>query len=269
MNAVRFRDLIAAEWLKMWSLRSTPWVYLVTALATIGFNTGEAYDTYHYWNEGNAGSHARQYVRDGIPVQNAFTDNASTVFALATVAIGVVAICGEYSTGQIRTTFTAVPARQSVMAAKLAVTAVVMTVFGAVVALVSFSTSQAILGLRDVGVPISHPGALRAVLASALLAPVCALVGMGIGAVLRHAGTSVAAGVVLLLLAPFLFSEDHHWSAVLNHALPLRAWSRLTEIPFTPRTAYPWTSAGAWIVYAAWALGAAAVAGTAVRRQDQ
>ncbi|WP_405596813.1 MULTISPECIES: ABC transporter permease subunit [unclassified Streptomyces] len=269
MNAVRFRDLIAAEWLKMWSLRSTPWAYLVTALAVIGFNAGEAYNTYHYWNERNVGSHARQYIRDGIPVQSAFTNNASLVFALATVAIGIVAISSEYSTGQIRTTFTAVPARRSLMAAKLAVTAIVMTVFGAVVALVSFYTTQAILGLRDVGVPINHPGALRAILASALLAPVCAVVGMAIGAVLRHAGTSMVAGVVILLLAPFLFSEDHHWSAILNHTLPMSAWNRLMEIPFTPQIPYPWTSTGAWIVYAAWALGAVAVACTVVQRQDQ
>ncbi|MGW0856339.1 ABC transporter permease [Streptomyces sp. NPDC002690] len=269
MNTVRFRDLIAAEWTKTWSLRSTPWVYLVTALAAIGFNAGQAYDTYHYWNEQNAGSHAREFVRDGIPVQSVFTNNASIVFALATLAIGAVAIAGEYSTGQIRTTFTAVPARRSVMAAKLAVTAGVMTVFGAVVALVSFCTTQAILGLRGVGVSIDHPGALRAVLASALLAPVCAVVGMGIGAVLRHAGTSIVAGVVVLLPAPFLFSEDHHWSAVLNHTFPMSAWNRLMEIPFTPPVPYPWTSTGAWIVYAAWALGAAAVAGTVVQRRDQ
>ncbi|MEU4093275.1 ABC transporter permease [Streptomyces sp. NPDC026673] len=267
MTAVRFRDLLAAEWLKMWSLRSTPWVYLVTALAVIGFNVGQAYDIYHYWTERNAGS-AREYVRDGLPVQVAFTANAGNVLALATVAIGIVAITGEYSTGQIRTTFTAVPARRSVMAAKAAVMTGVMTVFGAVVAFVSFFATQAILDLRDVGVPLSHPNALRAVIASALLAPVCALVGMGIGALLRHAGTSIVAGVAVVLLLPFFFSNDHHWSAVIAHILPMSAWNRLMEIPFTPQIPYPWTFTGAWLVYAAWALGAAAVTVTAVQQRD-
>ncbi|MFD6423174.1 hypothetical protein [Streptomyces sp. NPDC060198] len=97
----------------------------------------------------------------------------------------------------------------------------------------------------------------------------CAVVGMGIGAVLRHAGTSIVAGVVVLLPAPFLFNEDHRWSAVLDHALPMSAWYRLMEIPFTPPVPYPWTSTGAWIVYAAWALGAAALTGTVVHRRDQ
>ncbi|RFC78118.1 ABC transporter permease [Streptomyces sp. AcE210] len=269
MTAVRFRDLLASEWLRMWSLRSTPWVYLVTALAAIGFNAGEAYDTYHYWTEKNAGSSAEQYIRDGIPVQHAFTDNASLVFALAVTAIGVVSIAGEYSTGRLRTTFTAVPARRSVMLAKAAVLAGVTAVFGTVVALVSFHLTQAILGLRDVGVPIGHPGALRTVLASALLAPVCALVGMGIGTLLRHAGTSMAGGVLVLLIAPFFFSEDHHWSAVLHHALPMSAWRRLVEIPFTAEIPYPWTATGAWIVYVAWALGAVALSVTVVHRRDQ
>jgi len=268
MSAVRFRDLIAAESLKMWSLRSTPWVYAVTALAVIGVNGGEAYDRYHYWSEQDTRSAAR-FVHDGIPLQMAFTDNASLILALAVTAIGIVSISGEYGTGLIRTTFTAVPARRSVMAAKALIMAGVMSVFGALTALTSFYVTQGILGMRDVGVPIDHPGAFRVLLASTLLAPVCALVGIGIGALLRHAGPSMVAGVVVLLPAQFLFSEDHRWSAIINHSLPMSAWRRLSETPFTPDVPQPWTTTGAWTVYAAWALGAAVVSVTVVQRRDQ
>lgn len=268
MNDVKFRNLLSAELLKMWSLRSTPWVFLATALAAIGFNAGEAYDRTHYWTEQDTRG-ASKFISDGIPVQMSFTDNASLIFALAVTAIGIVAISGEYSTGLIRTTFTAVPARRSVMAAKALVMAGVMSVFGALIALVSFYITQGILGMKDVGVAIDHPGALRGVVASALLAPVCALVGMGIGTLLRHAGPAMVAGVVILLLAPFLFSEDHRWSAVLNHALPMSAWRRLLETPFTPEIPQPWTTTGAWIVYAAWALGAVVASVTVVQRRDQ
>lgn len=56
------------------------------------------------------------------------------LLALAAGAIGAVSVTGEYGSGLIRTTFTAVPARRSVMAAKAIVLTAVMTVFGAVVA---------------------------------------------------------------------------------------------------------------------------------------
>lgn len=38
----RFRDLLAAEWIKLWSLRSTPWVLGLSALAIIGANLNAA-----------------------------------------------------------------------------------------------------------------------------------------------------------------------------------------------------------------------------------
>lgn len=179
----RFHDLVAAEWIKLRSLRSTWIAYGATALAVIAFNAGTAYDTYNHWPERSAADRA-DFVRAGIPLQEAFTANAVMVMMLALGAIGAVAILGEYSTGTIRTTFAAVPARRSVMAAKTVVVTAVSTVFGAIVAAASFGLTQAILDGRDAGLSIGYPGALRVVAASALLAPVCAL--MRHGDRLRH-----------------------------------------------------------------------------------
>ncbi|MEV0224514.1 ABC transporter permease [Streptomyces sp. NPDC050704] len=263
----RFRDLVAAEWTKLWSLRSTPWAFLVSALAVIGFNVGTAYDKYRYWSEADARSRA-DFVRDGIPLSIAFTANAAMILMLALSAIGATAIVGEYRTGLIRTTFAAVPARRSVMAAKVCVVTTVTTVFGALVSAASFGLTQAVLSARHAGVSIDHPGALRVVVASALLAPVAALVGMALGAVIRHSAATMVANVVILLLLPLVFSADRHWSAVVEHALPAGAWNRLVAVDHLP-VAYPSTVTGAWIVYAAWALVAAAVAVTSVQRRDQ
>ncbi|MFF2023153.1 hypothetical protein ACFVW2_15315 [Streptomyces sp. NPDC058171] len=54
----------------------------------------------------------------------------------------------------------------------MAAKTVVATVFGAVVAGVSFAVTQALFDRRDVGVSLGDPGALRVVVASVLLAPV-------------------------------------------------------------------------------------------------
>lgn len=265
--AARFRDLLAAEWLKLWSLRSTPWAYLVTALAVIGFNVGQAYDTYQYWTDENAGD-ADAFIRDGIPLAEAFTSNAVVIHLLAAGAIGAATVAGEYGTGLIRTTFAAVPDRRAVMAAKAAVLAGVTTAFGTLVAFVSFFSTQAILSGRDIGVSLGHPGALRVVLASALLTPVAALTGMALGTLLRHMGSTLVATVAALLVLPMVVSPDRYWSALIAHSLPYPAWRRLTE-PGAHFGPYPWSEGGAWTVYAVWALAAVAVTVFSVNRRDQ
>ncbi|MFD3525227.1 ABC transporter permease [Streptomyces sp. NPDC058653] len=267
----RFSDLLASEWLKLWSLRSTVWSYVLATLVVVGFNAGAAYDRYRHWTDNNTADRA-SFVADGIALMYAFTTNAGTIMMLAAGAIGAVAITGEYSTGLIRTTFAAVPARRGVMAAKVCVLATVMTVYGAVTAAVSFWLSQAILAGHDAGVSIADPGSLRVVVASALLAPVCGLVGMALGAVLRHGGTSVVSAVAVLLVVPLVLTDDRHWAAVLDHAQVSGAWMRLVDVRYDaggPGVPFPWTMGGAWTVFALWAVGAAVVTVLATHRRDQ
>ncbi|MFI0357419.1 ABC transporter permease subunit [Actinomadura sp. 9N407] len=263
----RFRDLVAAEWVKLRSLRSTWIAYGATALAVIAINAGTAYDTYSHWSQQGAEG-AAAFVRDGIPLQTAFTANATIVMALALATIGSLAIIGEYSTGTIRTTFAAVPARRSVMAAKVVVVAAVTTAFGALVAGISFGLTQAILDGRGVGISIGDPGALSVVAASTLLAPVCALAGLALGTVIRQTATTMIVAVMVILVLPIVFSDDRHWSAVAGHALPYQAWLRLVAADPAP-TAFPWTTGGAWTVYAVWALAAAVLTVISVHRRDQ
>ncbi len=263
----RFRDLVAAEWLKHRSLRSTWIAYGATALAVVGFNAGTAYDTYSHWTL-QASKDRAAFERDGIALQEAFTSNAALLMALAIGAIGALMIVGEYSTGTIRTTFAAVPARRSVMGAKAVVVTVVTTVFGVVVAGVSFAVTQAILDRRDAGVSIGDPGAFRVVLASALLAPVCALAGLALGAVIRHTTSTMIISVVVILVLPLFLTDGRHWSAVAGHTFPYRAWLRLVDVNYSP-IAFPWSTGGAWTVYAVWAGAACAIAVTSVHRRDQ
>jgi ABC-2 type transport system permease protein len=264
----RFRDLLAAEWLKLWSLRSTPWSLLISGLAVIALNVGAAYDHYRYWHQQHMSP--AQFIAHGLPLLDAFTTNAGLVMMIAAGATGSLVITSEYRTGLIRTTFAAVPARRPVMGAKTAVLATAMTAFGAVVAAISFLVTQAILAGLHAGVSISYPGALRVVAASALLAPLSALAGAAFGAVVRHSAAAAIATVAFLLVLPLIFSDGQHWSALLAHAQPYPAWMRLVTVPYPPvGTRFPWTIAGAWTVFAAWAVLAPLTAVAAVYRRDQ
>ncbi|SEC85295.1 ABC transporter permease subunit [Streptomyces sp. TLI_105] len=263
----RFRDLLAAEWIKLWSLRSTPWAFVVGAVAALGVNLNATLADYR--NYPNYPEGIRELFVPIWAMRDAFTLGGAMVFTLATGSIGALMIVGEYGTGQIRTTFAAVPARRAVVAAKALVLAAVMLVYGTVVAGVSFAATQAVLDGRGVGMAIGDEGVLRAVAASALLAPVCALAGFGLGALLRHTATTIVSLTGLLLLLPALMGERDRWGATFLHALPQGAWKRLTEVGVSPvPVEYPWTAGGAWTVYAAWVLGAVAVAFVAVHRRD-
>jgi ABC-2 type transport system permease protein len=266
----RFRHLVAAEWTKLWSLRSTYLGLAVCALVILAITANTSLADYRNWPTYNAETQAIF-----VPVwsmRDAFNDVAGLFLVLAASSIGAVTVVGEYSSGLIRTTFAAVPARRSVMAAKVTVVAAVFLAFGVAVSAAAFGLSQAILSGRDLGLSIGYPEALRAVAASAVLAPVSALIGMGIGALVRHTATTIVTTTVTLLLLPRLFESRHYqWVAALHNALPAAAWDRLTqtaaetalhEDPFPP------TIAGSWTVFAAWSLVAAVATVVAAHRRD-
>jgi ABC-2 type transport system permease protein len=154
--------------------------------------------------------------------------------------------------------------------AKAVVTATLWTVAGAVISTASFAVSQAILDGRHAGVSITDPDAFPAWLAATLLAPVCALVGLGLGALIRHSITTIVTSIVLLAMLPQFFSTRREATAEINHAMLLSAWQRLTHAygqPAAVGSLYaPFTQS--WIVYAAWPLVALILAVIVIRRRD-
>lgn len=271
----RFRHLLAAEWIKLWSLRSTYWVLGAGALTVTGINVNSA--------ASNADRLAHQSLeppeRPGFPdrpeflfdpLHTAFVDPAWQLFMVIAATVGAIAVFGEYSSGLIRTTFAAVPDRRAVVAAKVAVVSAVMLVLGALVSGASFGVTQMLL--RDYGgLSLGDPGALRAVAAAALVAPLCALVGMAVGAAVRHAAGSIVTVIALLLLVPALLQgERYRWVKEIGNAMPLSAWERLVMNPERAHDLgeYPLTVTEAWIVYGAWATAAVAIAVLVVRRRD-
>ncbi|GGV48188.1 ABC transporter permease [Streptomyces longisporoflavus] len=270
----RFRHLVAAEWIKLWSLRSTYWVLAAGALIVVGINANSARVNLDWLTHqdrvaaGEGPGAGTGPVYDAM--SSAFVDPAWQLLMVVAGSVGALAVFGEYTSGLIRTTFTAVPDRGAVMAAKAAVVSAVTLVLGAVVSVASFGVTQAILREHG-GLSIGDPGALRAVAASALLVPLSALVGMAVGALVRHATGSIVTTLVTLILAPaFLQGDTYRWVKELGNTMPVTAWSTLTENPamdFAP-VKYASSVTEAWIVFAVWPLVAVAVLVTAVRRRD-
>jgi hypothetical protein len=202
-------------------------------------------------------------------MRDAFNIMACEVVLLVAGTVGALAVCAEYGTGLIRVTFVAVPARRSVLAAKAAVVSAMMLVLGASMALASFVVTQAILSQRHAGLTFTDHGVPRMLLASTLVAPLAALVGMGVGGVLRHTATTAVGATFLLAMLPFFVdSPTRRWVQHLHDAMPLPAWQRLTEPGPALGHAHRPTVAAAWLVLAAWPLVAMICATVAVHRRD-
>ena len=103
--------------------------------------------------------------------------------------LGVLMISGEYSTGMIRSSLTAVPRRLPVLWGKLAVFAGAVFPVSLVASFVSFFLGQALLSGHHLGVSITAPGALRSVIGAALYVTVAGLIGRRPGrAAAQHRG---------------------------------------------------------------------------------
>jgi hypothetical protein len=265
-SPVHFRDLVAAEWIKLRSQRSTPWMLAGTALVVIGSSVVAAHADYanfpHY-------SPAEQQTHS-FSLSDAFPLVGYLILMVIAVSTGAATMVSEYSSGLIRTTTVAVPARGPVVLAKAAVAATVWALAGAIMATVSFAVSQAILHGRHAGVSITHPGAFTGLLGATLLAPVCAVIGLGVGVLIRHSIATTVTVIVTLVMLPMFFSTQRPLTAEIHRAMVLSAWQRLTQAYGPPQAVSPlYPPLGeAWISYGAWPLVALLLAVIVVRRRD-
>lgn len=267
--APRLVDLLAAEWIKMRSIRSTYWVLALSALAAIAININAIHSDFHYLDQPHTAAGLRPFRYD--PLHHSLSVVSVDLMTLASASFGAITVFGEYATGMIRTTFSAVPDRLAVMAAKVITVTAITFVLGLIVSTTSFFVTNAMLESRHVGLSINDAGCLRAVAAFAVVVPVCALVGMAFGAVLRHATASITGLVALLFLVPLLFGGDRYKLVKeTGDYLPLNAENRLALNPHSATTLgkYPGTITGAWIALAVWATVALIVAIVVVRRRD-
>ncbi|GAA3343303.1 hypothetical protein GCM10020358_41790 [Amorphoplanes nipponensis] len=142
------------------------------------------------------------------------------VAQFAVGVLGVLVITNEYAHGLIRTTFAAVPQRVPVLAGKAAALAGVVFAVSLPAVVGAFIAGQSVLAAEHLDVSFSEPGAARAIVGAALYLAVVAVIGLGVGATLRHTAGGVTAvfGVLVgpQLLTGFLptgLAEDvYRWS---------------------------------------------------------
>jgi ABC-type transport system involved in multi-copper enzyme maturation permease subunit len=183
-----------AEWTKLVSLRSTRWTLLVTAAGALLVSFLAAHSALH---------HPAGWYQGFDPTNQSLAGLA--VGSLAIGVLGVLAMSGEYGTGTIRSSLSAMPRRGVVLTAKVVVVGLCTLVIGEALAFIVFFEGQAVLA--GGGAPtatLGQPGVLRAVALSGAFLALFALLGLGLGTVIRHTAGAIAVFAGLTLLAPIL-----------------------------------------------------------------
>ncbi len=127
------------------------------------------------------------------------------VAQFAVGVLGVLTITNEYANGLIRTTFAAIPRRTPALWGKAAVLAAAVFTLSLPSASGAFLAAQSVLAEEHLDMSLGQPGVARAVIGAALYLSVVALLGLGLGTILRHTAGGVAA-VIGVLLAPQLLT---------------------------------------------------------------
>jgi ABC-type transport system involved in multi-copper enzyme maturation permease subunit len=186
------RQAVRAEWTKLATLRSTKWTLAVTVVGTMLVTVLATQHVSH-----------RLSFKDFDPTNQAMTGLA--IASLTMGVLGVLTMSGEYGTGTIRSSLAALPRRETLLTAKVAVVGVLTLLVGEVLSFSAFFLGQAVLAA--VGAPsadLGQPGVLRAVVLSGAFLSLLALLGLGIGAIVRHTAGALAAYAGVVLLVPIL-----------------------------------------------------------------
>jgi ABC-2 type transport system permease protein len=260
VGRVAFHRVLLSEWTKLRSVRSTKWSLGVGFLLTIAFPVVFAFVTSSHW--GSMSPHDRA---DRHPLDIALA--GVNVAQLAIAVLGVLLISAEYSTGSIRSTFTAVPKRLPVLWAKLIDYAAVSLVLMIPAVLVSFFASQAILAKHDIlQISFTQPGVARAVLGGALYVMLVGIFALAIGAIVRNTAGGIAAFAgIFFVLPPLMFVLPTSWNNAISQYLPSNAGRQLFALH---HSAHNLTTLAGGLIFAAYCAAAIVIAAVLLVRRD-
>ena len=290
------RGVIASEFTKIRSVRSTYWTIAALLIVGVGIAAlvgfGIANNIHNQpWNK--AGTDGTQSIL------TPFLFIGQLIIAV----IGAMVITSEYSTGMIRTSLTAMPRRGTVYLGKLIVLTVVTLVVSLVTSFLAFFAGS--LPLSGSGVagslfhnvtipanvnmspPAGGPGngppnytfvgtdvitsghVLTAIIGSALFVTVVALIAFGLGAIIRHTAGAISSVFGLMFVLTIIIQVlPDSWRWDILRFFPDSA-ARLISVTLPgQQNPHLWSTWPQFLVTVIWAVVLVGVGGYLFRKRD-
>ncbi|GFG52806.1 ABC transporter permease [Mycolicibacterium agri] len=216
--------VLNAERIKLVTTRSSLWAAAAVAVLSLGMAAAQASTVY------GPGPLAPDKAAMGV-----------AVFGVPVLMIlSALTVTNEYRSGMIRTTFLAVPHRTLVLCAK------------AVVAAVFSGSYAALMVMASIVVAGSDPQSWRLVGSIALYAVFAAVLGVGVGALIRASAGAVALLLLWPLVAEPMLGNLPNISTQVGPYLPFANAIRFTDVQWLyPAYAMPWGEVGSIVYFAA------------------
>ncbi|MCR2827106.1 hypothetical protein [Microbacterium sp. zg.Y909] len=189
--------------------------------------------------------------------------------------VGVMSIGAEYSSGAIQSTLLASPTRLRALGAKAIVSFAAVTVVSLVTVFGSWAATNPVYAQFGLDVPLSAPGALLSLVGAAAYLGLCAVFGVGLGALLRSTTAGAIIVFVATLLGPVLTSVLPYslFSRVLRVALLGNAGDAMTRVgiegaPFLDVWGGHISPGAGWLFVSGWAAAALIAGAVALKKRD-
>lgn len=263
---VSFTGVLRSEFIKITSLRSTVALLLAIVVFGVGVSLGLAFTME---GAGVPDQPSAPFMLDEV------TLGAVLFGQLIAAVLGVLMISGEYSSGTIQPTLIAVPTRLPVLGAKAVVLFLVTTAAGLIATFGSWAATYPLFAGLDLEVGLTAPGVVLSFIGASVYVGLSAILGLGVGALLRSAAASIATAMSVILLLPLVLSVLPASQAVRN--LQLLSMSKAGDAMSNPVDSHGgfvdlaagYVSSGAgWVIAAVWAIGFLALGAVRLRRGD-
>lgn len=248
-----FAEALHSEWTKARTVPSTRWTLITAAILGIGIGVLVS------------GLAAHQYARDTPSTRalwdpTALSGSGLVIAQLAIGVLGIVIITSEYATGAIRTSLAAVPRRGRFLGAKAVMIAGVAFIAAEIITFAAFFVSQALISGHAPTASLSQPGVLRALIGYGLYEALIALLGLALGALLRHAAAAIAVLVTLIFILPAIAAAlPSSMENTVEKFWPTQAGQQVTVVVRASNELPAWAGFGVLCLFVAIVLAAAFV----------
>jgi ABC-2 type transport system permease protein len=234
--------VVAAEWTKFSSLRST-WITTgISVLLLIAFGVIAS----------------ASFSGDSLSAVD-LALSGSILAALTVGVLGALLGASEYTTGMIRATLAAVPRRLPVLWSKSLVAGLAALVVMTAGAFGAFALGSAVLNDGVAALGLGDDGVLRTLFGAGLYLGLVAVLGVALGMLVRSSAGAIAilAGVLLILPGLVALLPDSI-SDPVGPYLPSNAGNAVMTLTPTDGSLAPWTGLAVFAGYVVVALAAAA-----------
>lgn len=224
VHRTTFLDAVRFEWIKMRTVRASLWSLLAALALMLGI-----------------GLIADHEIKAGADTATILYDMMGGVLfgQVAVCAFGAMAATGEYATGTIATTFTAVPGRTRLLCAKALVVWVVATVAGEVASFATFLTGTVLLPAGTVHPSLASGSVLRAVIGLGVYLGMLAVFALALGLFLRSSAGAITVATTITVAVPIALLSTGTLGKHLDEWWPTEAGRQILDTARLPGTLPP------------------------------